>query len=501
MQLKIANAAILAYRRLSYRPWYALAEFVDNSTDAYMRKSNQANLDEEFARTKEKLTVEITYDRNEGILEIKDNSAGMNYDEFVSAMIIGEKPSESAGRSEFGMGMKTAAIWFANSIEIRTKKLFGDEEFRTSIDVTAFVDGNNDLKVHRAKKPANQHYTIVQLGDLQRKLGVSAFNKTKQYLGSIYRDDIRNGRLLLLVNGDEVSPPLVGDDVFLQRANGTPYKVTFDDIEVNGRHVSGWIGILAPGSTGRNLAGFALIRNGRAVRGWIDSWRPEEIFGDARNDLLNQRLTGELNMDAFSASHTKDAIDWESDDEEVLGLKLRDKANEFGLIVEAKKTFKSREDSEEANREKAEAQARLATQLQSKKVEDTIRLLDVPKPELAKIAGEVLIEASEEEAPFLIWRIDSTHVARLFELRLSPNDPYYEYEVLDNADLRVVINSSHPAMALLKSVESRLAHYHHVVLDAVSEWKCTQQHEPLDPSSIRRMKDQLFRSISEVDDS
>jgi L-cysteine:1D-myo-inositol 2-amino-2-deoxy-alpha-D-glucopyranoside ligase len=43
----------------------------------------------------------------------------------------------------------------------------------------------------------------------------------------------------------------------------------------------------------------------------LDSWRPFEIFGDARNDQLNQRIAGELIMDQFTASHTKDGIDWE----------------------------------------------------------------------------------------------------------------------------------------------------------------------------------------------
>jgi len=501
MKLSIDNAAILAYRRLPYRAWYAIAEFVDNSTDVYKRDSNQFLLDADFQEKGEKLTVEVTYDKENRILQIMDNSMGMSEEELEVAMVIGKVPRESAGRSEFGMGMKTAAIWFADTIEVRTKKLGDEFEYRTAIDVKAFVKGNAELVVHKTSKPLDQHYTMIELGSLQRAMGVSAFNKTRQYLGSIYREDIRNDSLSLIVNGEEVFPPLAGDDVFLQRSNGTPYKVEFTDMDVNGKRVSGWIGVLAPGKTGRNLAGFALIRHGRAVKGWIDSWRPEEIFGDARNDLLNQRLTGELNMTEFKASHTKDAIDWEQDDEEVLGTKLKDKANEFGLIVEARKTNKSREDSAEASLERAEAQSRLTAQLHSQKVEDTIRLLDVPQPALAKIAGEVLLEASEDEAPFLEWRIDSSRVAKLYELRLSPNDPYYEYEVLESANLRVVINSNHPAMALLATAEARLAHYHHVVLDAVAEWKCTQQHEPLEPSSIRRMKDQLFRALSEVDDS
>jgi hypothetical protein len=500
MELKLANNAILAYQRLPYKPWYAMAEFVDNSTDAYFRGNNKAILDEIFSKHDEKLTVEITYDKADGILRIADNSMGMSAAELESAMIIGEKPLVSSGRSEFGMGMKTAGIWFADTIEIRTKKLGEKEEVRTTIDIPSFVSGNAELEVHRTAKPSEQHYTIIELRNLKRKLGRAAFSKMRQHLGSIYRGDLRSGSLNLVVNDEPVELPLdKSDDAFLLRSNGTPYVVELKDIVINGKKVSGWIGVLKIGFGGRNVAGFSLIRHGRAIRGWLDSWRPEEIFGDASNDLINQRITGELFLDDFGASHTKDAIDWVDDDEEVLGTILRDKANEFGLLKEAKKTAKERESSEEASREKAESQNRFNAQVQTPKVQDTIRLLDVPKPELAKLAGEVLIDASADAEPVATWGIGESRTARLYELKLSPNDPYFEYEVLENADLRIIINSSHPAMNLLTSAEARLTHYHHVTLDAISEWKCTQQHEPLDPSSIRLMKDRLFRAISDVD--
>ena len=45
MKLRLGNSAILAYRRLPYRLWYAIAEFVDNSTDAYLRGNNKNLLD------------------------------------------------------------------------------------------------------------------------------------------------------------------------------------------------------------------------------------------------------------------------------------------------------------------------------------------------------------------------------------------------------------------------------------------------------------------------
>ncbi|MEI8147680.1 MAG: ATP-binding protein [Actinomycetes bacterium] len=506
MELQVDNGAILAYRRLSYRAWYAIAEFVDNSTDSYFREINRDLMDKAFDKEGKQLEVEVTYDRNEGILRVYDNSIGMSESELEQAMIIGKPPAYSAGRSEFGMGMKTAAIWFADEIEIRTKKLGETTEIRTIIRVQDFVEGNRELETHRAQKPKDQHYTIVELSGLKRRLGVSAFQKTRNFLGSIYRDDIRSGNLHLTVNAEEiVAPPTKGQDAFMLRQDGTALVVDVD-LEVDGRHVTGWIGVLKPGFTGRSQAGIALLRHGRAVRGWLDSWRPEEIFGDARNDTLNQRLAGELVMDEFRASHTKDAIDWEGDDEEELGKALHALCGEYDLLREAKKKTSTGESSPEDDRERQEAKARFAEQMKSQRVEDTIKLLDVPKPELARIAAEPLLDAVDDPAMaaasrLAVWDIGSGKKAYLYGVDLSPNDPYFEYSVLTNADLKIVINERHPALDLLNTSEARLAHYHHVALDAIAEWKCAQLSEPLVAESIRLMKDRLFRAVVDADES
>jgi hypothetical protein len=490
MKLTLGNAAILAYRRLPYKLWYAIAEFVDNSSDAYLRGQNKQLLDEHYKSIGEVFSVDVAYQKDKGILEILDNSIGMNESELESAMIIGEKPITSAGRSEFGMGMKTAAIWFADFIEIKTKKLGEDKEIRVKIDIQKFVSGDSELEIRSTPKPKNLCYTHITLSGLQRVIRATALEKTREFLGSIYREDIRNKTMKLTVLGSEVKAPASrDDDAFMTRDDGTKVLVPLKNIEVNGKKVF----------TGRSFAGFSLIRHGRAVRGWLDSWRPEEIFGDARNDLRNQRITGELIMNDFSASHTKDNIDWELDEEQTLGENLLDICKQYGVLLYAKK--KTRDSgNEDSERERIEAQHLLQAQLTNQKVGDTIRLLDVPTPELAKFTTEVLIEAADQSTPIGIWPMDAQgRQAKLYEIAMSQNDPYYEYEVLANADLRVVLNSAHPANVIHdNSTEARLTHYQHVVLDAIAEWKCTQMNSALEPHTIRVMKDRLFRVIGEV---
>ena len=58
MKLKLGPEIISSYKRLAYQAWYALAEFVDNSTQAYF--NNKTVLDSVYAKEGEILTVEIS---------------------------------------------------------------------------------------------------------------------------------------------------------------------------------------------------------------------------------------------------------------------------------------------------------------------------------------------------------------------------------------------------------------------------------------------------------
>lgn len=499
MKLVIGNAAILAYRRLSYRPWYAIAEFVDNSIDAYLRGGNRKILDK--AMGKEKLSVEVIFDRDLNLLRVTDNSMGMSASELEAAMVIGARPAETAGLSEFGMGMKTAAIWFANEIEIKTKKLGETEEVRTTIDINKFISGDEELTSAHTSKPKDLHYTILELRDLQRRLGVSGLNKSRQFLGSIYREYIRQGVIEIVVNGEpvEAPPSKDADDKFLKRQDGTPYVIPIENLEVDGKPVTGWIGIFAPGSAGRSAAGISLIRRGRTVRGWLDSWRPEEIFGEARNDLINQRIVGELYVDTFPASHTKDAIDWQGDDEEVLGKKILEKANEFGLIRAARTSRGSSGQADDVA--SAEAKAQIEAEMKHASVQDEIRILDVPRPEFVIETITPLLEAKGEAEEVLTFPLSEGRNARLLQASLSVNDPYYAFEISSEGNLDIILNTNHPAATLHVSPEAMLTHFHHVLLDAVAEWNCMRQQEPLDPGSIRLQKDRLFRAIVHAGES
>ena len=64
--------------------WFALAEFVDNSTQS--RLNYGSLIDEVLQEEGRPLTVSIVHDRPNKTLTIEDNSIGMSKDDLVAAL-------------------------------------------------------------------------------------------------------------------------------------------------------------------------------------------------------------------------------------------------------------------------------------------------------------------------------------------------------------------------------------------------------------------------------
>ena len=184
----IESDIILSYRRLAYSPWHALAEFIDNSTQSYF--NNEDILNEDYNKLGSKLEIHIIYDRNDDLLRISDSAMGMDFDEFKYALQFGKPPAITTGRSQFGMGLKTAACWLGNLWEVKTKKLGEDVEHCITSDVEKVARGDLDLDYRSILKPKESHYTVVEIRNLNLKLQGRRLGKIKEFLPSMYRVDI-----------------------------------------------------------------------------------------------------------------------------------------------------------------------------------------------------------------------------------------------------------------------------------------------------------------------
>lgn len=317
------------YKRISYQPWTALAEFVDNSTQSFYDHK------EELFNTKyyKGLEIEIEYieDPISGDeIKIIDNAYGMDYSDFTRALILDRPPKKTTGRNEFGMGLKAAACWFGNLWSVETTALGSSFKYKAEIDIESLIKyKNEEIDVQEEMVNSKEHYTIITIKKLNKKIkGKRIEKKIHELLSSIYRVDIRTGDIKIYYNGNllefnEVAPYVDENGKTWKKAISfsVPYKDTM--LEVNG-----FIGIRIPSSP--RDAGYTLLRRGRVIVGGPEkNYRPYEIFG-ASNSFAYQRLYGELEMDNWPVTQAKDAFDWSNEDLEAKFIEiLREISEEF----------------------------------------------------------------------------------------------------------------------------------------------------------------------------
>jgi len=189
---KFGPQVVESYRRLSYTAWHALAEFIDNSTQAYL--NNRQALDPILAAHGEKLYVRIAYEReNGGLLRIVDNSSGMSFAELEIAMEVARPPANPLGRSRYGLGMKTASCWLGDYWTIRTKRYDEQIEHIVNVDVNQIAKGNLTLPYHSVSVSDDSHYTIIEISQLHHKFHGRILGKIKEFLQSMYRTDLSSG--------------------------------------------------------------------------------------------------------------------------------------------------------------------------------------------------------------------------------------------------------------------------------------------------------------------
>lgn len=308
-------------KHLNYKPWFALAEFVDNAVQSYLEHKSEL---EKLEGSGYKLRVSIEIDPSEnGKITIRDNAAGIFEKEYARAFRPAAVPLDRSGLNEFGMGMKSAACWFAEMFVVRTGALGETVAREVTFDVNKIIsDSLEELSIKSEPKEVNIHYTSIVLSKLHRPLAAKTITKIREHLSGIYREFARQGVLELTFNGELLTyeEPKVLSAPFYKNESGSPivWKKEIDFDLGGGLRASGFAAIRETASL--SCAGFALFRRNRVIQGSGDEgYRPEYIFKKA-NSFTYQRLFGELHLEGFEVSHTKDGFRWEDNEEAFLEL-------------------------------------------------------------------------------------------------------------------------------------------------------------------------------------
>lgn len=405
-------------RHLNYKPWYALAEFVDNSVQSYVDHYNRLS---EIEGNDFGLRVSIEISKTDQRITVRDNAAGIHEEDYGRAFRPAEIPPDRTGLSEFGMGMKSAACWFAPRWEVRTSALGEAVEKTIRFDVEEIVeDSLEELEVRSRAVPEDQHFTEIRLLDVHKLPRGKTIAKIKNHLADIYRFYTRKDELTLVYNGEKLlyHPPKVLEAPYYKNPSGES-KTWRKEIKFDfggGLKAEGFAALRETGSTSK--AGFSLFRRNRVIEGSGDQgYRPSEIFGRS-NSYVYQRLFGEIHLEGFDVSHTKDGFQWGENEQPFLELLKEELESEPLPLISQARGFRKRRRTSKFEKKAEEAAENTAESIRKKASKVTEELEGQDPPDKV---SEPLADSDEVVA----HRVVETHLQGVrWEITVElTNDP------------------------------------------------------------------------------
>ena len=321
-------------RAFPFKQSNALGEFVDNSIQSFV--DNEAEI-KSIDGQDTHLEVSIRYYSVNNTLVIKDNAGGISENNYERAFLAGEGPPETDGLSEFGLGMKIAACWFASNWTVETTALGEPQKRVVHWDMTQLSE---EIPVETFDVDPNEHFTKITLRNLHKKIRGGAYGSIRRNLASFYRSFLQDNRLKLICLDEVLSVPVteILHAPHRDALNDPPqeWKMPIEFELQTGLSVSGFAALRKIGAT--SGAGFSLLRRGRLI---VDNYRPHEIFGYP-NSKVSQRLFGDLHLEGVEVSFTKNEFNWDEVEhaEFVEELKNALESGTLPLLYQARGNYK-----------------------------------------------------------------------------------------------------------------------------------------------------------------
>jgi hypothetical protein len=320
--------SLLTYRHHGYEIWYAIAELVDNAVSSFRIGKREGRLQGD-----DPLKVEVIFDKDNRTIVVQDNAGGIEIEKLEDALIAGRAPLDKSDLNQFGMGLKTASFWFGSHLNIETFPVGRRMRIEVDVDLLRMIATGSEVIPIVTQTDAEAHGTRITISGLWPERAIPAtktLTKVREYLASIYRQDLKSGTLILEVGDRRLEAP--SQEVLLAARWDLPEEPAIRwekliDIDLNGKRVEGVVWLLSRGDTSN--AGLVLTWKGKAIVGAgagandaNDSYRPQIIYGRS-NSFVSQRLMGELDMSAFPVTAKKDGLEWTEDEQDSFAKLLR----------------------------------------------------------------------------------------------------------------------------------------------------------------------------------
>ena len=299
-------------RHLNYKPWFALAEFVDNSIQSFLtnRQALQA-IDGDAAQ----LRVDIVLESDApGRIVVRDNAAGILERDYARAFKPAEIPPDRSGLSEFGMGMKSAACWLALNWSVRTSALGEPLGANGLIRLVDIIQIRTEELVIATRPAAARHYTEVILFGLHIHRREGPLERLRSTLQAF----------IAYFSGQFTCPHF--NDALTSIRNPACFERT---VLPHSRPASTWRKEIAfdfgrglqagasprYGNASVAIGGFCLFSAARLIQGSADETTDRRPYSDRRTATISAPVRGAAPLKGLRVSHTKDGFRWEENEE------------------------------------------------------------------------------------------------------------------------------------------------------------------------------------------
>jgi len=261
---------------------------------------------------------------------IRDNGPGINRTLLEKALKPASKPV-TKGLSEFGIGMKAAAVWFADEWQIKTRPLKDNNQYTCNFNLNELLQKQqSQITVFDNMSSDSWTGTEIILTGVRRDISQERYQAITDDITQIYQRFIHgdNPRVIITssYNGSPkklsfapFSPLTLRSPKHVKKGNTVtavgPEKLWRVPVNFQylGERIHGFIEIKETGSYINN-PGLVMFRHDRVICGIpTKKYLPPRLFKTS-NKHRALRVYGELNLDTSPVSYTKDRFTFDNDE-------------------------------------------------------------------------------------------------------------------------------------------------------------------------------------------